>query len=65
MAAILLAGGPGAGKSTVTAAVRARRLHAVDLDYGYARFEDAQGRPVDRVVDDVLAVCAAAGYPLS
>ncbi|MBM7783774.1 hypothetical protein [Tenggerimyces flavus] len=47
MATILLAGGPGAGKSTVTAAVRARRLHAIDLDYGYARHETPEGHPVD------------------
>lgn len=55
MAAILLAGGPGTGKSTVTAAMRARRLHAVDLDYGYARWETPEGRPIAFPADPDLA----------
>jgi hypothetical protein len=46
MAAILLAGGPGAGKSTVSAALRDRGLCSIDLDYGYARHEDSRGAPV-------------------
>lgn len=43
---VLLAGGPGAGKSTVSQALRDRGLHSIDLDYGYARYEDLRGRPV-------------------
>ncbi|WP_152362132.1 hypothetical protein [Microlunatus speluncae] len=47
MAAILLAGGPGAGKSTVSQWLRDRDLRSIDLDYGYARFEDEAGVTVD------------------
>ena len=46
MVAILLAGGPGAGKSAVSAVLRDRGLCSIDLDYGYARHEDSQGKPV-------------------
>jgi hypothetical protein len=46
MVAVLLAGGPGSGKSTVAAALQDQRLCAVDLDYGYARHEDSAGNPV-------------------
>ena len=46
MVAVLLAGGPGAGKSAVASALHARGLCSVDLDFGYARHEDAAGDPV-------------------
>ena len=46
MVAVLLAGGPGSGKSTVVAALQDQGLCAVDLDYGYARHEDSAGNPV-------------------
>ncbi len=46
MVAVLLAGGPGAGKSTVSSALRDRGLCSVDLDYGFARHEDSKGNPV-------------------
>jgi hypothetical protein len=55
MAAILLAGGPGAGKSAVASALQARGLYAVDLDYGYARHEDAAGNPVTMPASPDLA----------
>jgi shikimate kinase len=46
MVAVLLAGGPGAGKSTVASVLRDRGLCSVDLDYGFARHEDASGNAV-------------------
>jgi hypothetical protein len=46
MVAVLLAGGPGAGKSAVASVLRNRGLCSVDLDYGFARHEDASGNPV-------------------
>jgi adenylate kinase family enzyme len=46
MVAVLLAGGPGAGKSTVASALRDRGLCSVDLDHGFARHEDADGNSV-------------------
>ncbi|GAA1591813.1 hypothetical protein GCM10009742_43230 [Kribbella karoonensis] len=46
MVAVLLAGGPGSGKSTVAAALQEQGRYAVDLDYGYARHEDSSGSPV-------------------
>ena len=42
--AVLLAGGPGSGKSSVSQCLRDRALSSVDLDFGYARWEDAGGR---------------------
>jgi len=44
--AVLLAGGPGSGKSAVSQCLRDRALSSVDLDFGYARWEDAGGRVV-------------------
>jgi hypothetical protein len=46
MVAVLLAGGPGAGKSAVAAALHDRGLCSIDLDYGFARHENAAGTPV-------------------
>lgn len=46
MVAVLLAGGPGSGKSSVSQCLRDRALSSVDLDFGYARWEDAGGRVV-------------------
>lgn len=43
MAAILLAGGPGTGKSTVSQRLRDLHLRSIDLDFGYARHEDRAG----------------------
>ncbi|OIV37033.1 hypothetical protein BIV57_13150 [Mangrovactinospora gilvigrisea] len=45
-AAILVAGGPGSGKSTAAQVLRERGVDSVDLDFGYARWEDADGSPV-------------------
>lgn len=42
----LLAGGPGAGKSTVSYALRDQGFNSADLDYGFARWEDRAGKPV-------------------
>jgi hypothetical protein len=47
MGAVLLAGGPGAGKLLVSSAVRGRGLRSVDLDYGFARWETPEGCPVE------------------
>ena len=44
--AVLLAGGPGSGKSSVSHSLRDRGLSSVDLDFGYARWEDVDGRVV-------------------
>lgn len=44
--AVLLAGGPGSGKSSVSQSLRDRALSSVDLDFGYARWEDVDGRVV-------------------
>lgn len=46
MTSVLVAGGPGSGKSSVAAELRRRRLYSLDLDYGYARWEDGAGEPV-------------------
>lgn len=46
MASVLVAGGTGTGKSTLVSSLRAQRLHAIDMDYGYARWEDRHGRTV-------------------
>lgn len=46
MVAVLLAGGPGSGKSAVASALHERGLCSIDLDYGFARHEDANGTPV-------------------
>ncbi|MFG1812245.1 AAA family ATPase [Kribbella sp. NPDC049174] len=46
MAAILLAGAPGAGKSTISEQLRDRQLRSIDLDFGYARHEDENGSAV-------------------
>lgn len=59
MVAVLLAGGPGSGKSTVAAALQDQRLCAVDLDYGYARHEDSGGNPVPFPSEPDLAWLAA------
>lgn len=45
--AILIAGGPGSGKSTVSQRLRDHGLLSVDLDYGYARWEGEDGAAVD------------------
>lgn len=45
-ASILLAGGPGSGKSTISQVLRDRGMRSIDLDFGFARWEDLQGRPV-------------------
>ncbi|MFC7625919.1 hypothetical protein [Microlunatus sp. GCM10028923] len=42
----LLAGGPGAGKSTVSEVLRDQGMHAIDLDYGFARHENRAGEQV-------------------
>lgn len=42
----MLAGGPGAGKSTVSQELRDRGFCSIDLDFGYARYEDLHGQPV-------------------
>lgn len=44
--AILLAGGPGAGKSSVSQALRDRGLSSIDLDEECARWEDESGQVV-------------------
>lgn len=46
MAAVLVAGGPGAGKSSVARLLYERGYRSVDLDFGPARFEDADGNVV-------------------
>jgi len=55
MVALLLAGGPGSGKSAVASVLRNRGLCSVDLDYGFARHEDASGRPVTFPTEPDLA----------
>lgn len=47
MASVLLVGGPGSGKSSVASALHTRCLHSIDLDYGYARWEDSHGLPTE------------------
>jgi len=44
--AILLAGGPGSGKSSVSRALRERGLSSIDLDDGFARWVDESGQIV-------------------
>jgi hypothetical protein len=43
---VLLAGGPGSGKSTTSQALRDQGFRSTDLDFGYARWEDLDGSPV-------------------
>lgn len=55
MSAILLAGGPGSGKSTVSQSLRDRRFRSIDLDYGYARHEARNGTPAAMPSEPSLA----------
>ncbi|WP_020577992.1 hypothetical protein [Actinopolymorpha alba] len=47
MAAVLVVGGPGSGKSSVANGLRRRGLRSIDCDYGLARWEDPEGIPVE------------------
>jgi hypothetical protein len=56
MTAVLVAGGPGAGKSSVAADLRARGLRSIDADYGFARWEDPEGTQVEPPPNDALTL---------
>ena len=47
MTSVLVVGGPGSGKSSVAADLRARGLRSIDADYGFARWEDQEGMKVE------------------
>ncbi len=55
MTAVLVAGGPGSGKSSVAARLQTRGLRAIDTDDGLARWEDLEGTPVEFPVSPDMA----------